>query len=74
MSGTKGKVVAITPKSSLVPAARTALRRWPIVSREAEARPLTHRPTSHVAMICPRLSSWRASGTGNSTCSSITLA
>ena len=35
---------------------------------------LTHRPTSGVAMIRPRWSSWRASGTGNSTCSSTTLA
>jgi len=30
----------------------------------------THRPTSNVAMICLPLSSWRASGTGDSTCSS----
>ena len=41
---------------------------------QPEVRPLTHRPTSNVAMICPRWSSWRASGTGNSTCSSTTLA
>ena len=41
---------------------------------EPAARRPTHRRTSDGVTMCRLSSSWRASGTGNSTCSSTTLA